>query len=111
MTHEKNLYEEALHRTEEERHGDDFYIDALLRTIGLLQPFGDVGKAVHLWIIMKIYGWEAGLEVLQAMRDTPALACVPPTSLATASTVSTTPILASRLPSSPVSNSLFSFRT
>jgi paired amphipathic helix protein Sin3a len=38
MTHEKNLYEEALHRTEEERHGDDFYIDALLRTIGLLQP-------------------------------------------------------------------------
>ena len=95
MAHKKNLYEEALHRTEEERHEYDFHIDALVRTIGLLEPlhhkimgmspeersifrlksnFGGAGKAVHQRIIKKIYGREAGLEVLQAMQDTPALA-------------------------------------
>jgi paired amphipathic helix protein Sin3a len=95
MAHKKNLYEEALHRTEEERHEYDFHIDALVRTIGLLEPlnqkilgmtpeerslfrlksnFGGAGKAVHQRIIKKIYGREAGLEVLQAMQDSPALA-------------------------------------
>jgi paired amphipathic helix protein Sin3a len=95
MAHKKNLYEEALHRTEEERHEYDFHIDALMRTIGLLEPlnqkisgmtpeeralfrlksnFGGAGKAVHQRIIKKIYGREAGIEVLQAMQDTPALA-------------------------------------
>lgn len=95
MAHKKNLYEEALHRTEEERHEYDFHIDALVRTISLLEPlsqkimgmspeerslfrlksnFGGAGKAVHQRIIKKIYGREAGLEVLQAMQDTPALA-------------------------------------
>jgi paired amphipathic helix protein Sin3a len=95
MAHKKNLYEEALHRTEEERHEYDFHIDALVRTIGVLEPlnhkimgmgpeeralfrlkpnFGGAGKAVHQRIIKKIYGREAGLEVLQAMQDTSALA-------------------------------------
>ena len=95
MAHKKNVYEEALHRTEEERHEYDFHIDALVRTIGILEPlshkimamnpeertlfrlkpnFGGAGKAVHQRIIKKIYGREAGLEVLQAMQDTPALA-------------------------------------
>jgi paired amphipathic helix protein Sin3a len=95
MAHKKNVYEEALHRTEEERHEYDFHIDALVRTIGVLDPlnhkimamnpeeralfrlkpnFGGAGKAVHQRIIKKIYGREAGLEVLQAMQDTPALA-------------------------------------
>ncbi|KAI0302797.1 hypothetical protein B0F90DRAFT_1627282 [Multifurca ochricompacta] len=95
MAHKKNIYEEALHRTEEERHEYDFHIDALVRTIGVLEPlnhktmamnpderslfrlkpnFGGAGKAVHQRIIKKIYGREPGLEVLQAMQDTPALA-------------------------------------
>src|SRR6267154_750850 len=95
MAHKKNFYEEALHRTEEERHEYDFHIDALVRTISVLEPlnhkimgmspeerslfrlksnFGGAGKAVHQRIIKKIYGREAGLEVLQAMQDTPALA-------------------------------------
>lgn len=95
MAHKKNLYEEALHRTEEERHEYDFHVDALVRTIGVLEPlnhkimamnleeralfrlkpnFGGAGKAVHQRIIKKIYGREAGLEVLQAMQDTPTLA-------------------------------------
>ncbi len=94
MAHKKNLYEEALHRTEEERHEYDFHIDALVRTIGVLEPlnhkamamnpderalfrlkpnFGGAGKAVHQRIIKKIYGREAGLDVLQAMQDTPSL--------------------------------------
>jgi paired amphipathic helix protein Sin3a len=95
MAHKNNLYEEALHRTEEERHEYDFHIDALVRTISVLEPlshkimgmspeersifrlkpnFGGAGKAVHQRIIKKIYGREAGLEVLQAMQDSPALA-------------------------------------
>ena len=95
MAHKKNLYEEALHRTEEERHEYDFHIDALVRTISVLEPlnhkilgmsseertlfrlkpnFGGAGKAVHQRIIKKIYGREAGIDVLQAMQDTPALA-------------------------------------
>jgi paired amphipathic helix protein Sin3a len=95
MAHKKNVYEEALHRTEEERHEYDFHIDALVRTISVLEPlnhkimgmsheersifrlkpnFGGAGKAVHQRIIKKIYGREAGLEVLQAMQDSPALA-------------------------------------
>ena len=95
MAHKNNLYEEALHRTEEERHEYDFHIDALVRTISVLEPlshkimgmspeerlifrlkpnFGGAGKAVHQRIIKKIYGREAGIEVLQAMQDSPALA-------------------------------------
>ncbi|KAI9444070.1 hypothetical protein H4582DRAFT_2109296 [Lactarius indigo] len=64
MAHKKNLYEEALHRTEEERHEYDFHIDALERTLFRLKPnFGGAGKAVHQRIIKKIYGREAGLEL------------------------------------------------
>ena len=45
------------------------------RALFRLKPnFGGAGKAVHQRIIKKIYGREAGLEVLQAMQDTPALA-------------------------------------
>jgi paired amphipathic helix protein Sin3a len=38
MAHKKNVYEEALHRAEEERHEYDFHIDALVRTISVLEP-------------------------------------------------------------------------
>ncbi|TFY70749.1 hypothetical protein EVG20_g2247 [Dentipellis fragilis] len=95
IAHKKNIYEEALHRSEEERHEYDFHIDALVRTITLLEPinnkiaqlsaedragfklkpnFGGSGKSIHQRIIKKIYGREAGLEVVQAMQDSPALA-------------------------------------
>ena len=36
--HRKNVYEEALHRSEEERHEYDFHIEAIVRTLGLLEP-------------------------------------------------------------------------
>lgn len=95
VAHKKNIYEEALHRSEEERHEYDFYIEAIARTIAILEPIsnkiaqlsmeeravfklkpnlGGSGKSIHQRVIKKIYGREAGLEVLQAMQETPALA-------------------------------------
>lgn len=95
FTHKKNAYEEALHRSEEERHEYDFHIEAITRTIATLEPFhmkimqlspeeratsklkmplSGVNKAIHQRIIKKIYGREAGLEVVQAMHDSPAIA-------------------------------------
>ena len=89
----RNIYEEALHRSEEERHEYDFHIEALVRTIALLEPItnkiallspeergnfklkpnlGGSAKAIHYRIIKKIYGREAGLEVIQTMQDSPA---------------------------------------
>ncbi|KAH9932297.1 uncharacterized protein B0H18DRAFT_987465 [Fomitopsis serialis] len=86
-THRKNVYEEALLRSEEERHEYDFYIEAISRTIVMLEPLnnkiaqltpeernnfklkpnlGGAGKS--------IYGREAGYEVYQAMQDVPAFA-------------------------------------
>ena len=95
ISHKKNAYEEALHRSEEERHEYDFHIEAITRTIAMLEPIsnkiaqmngddrhsfklkpnlGGSWKAIHQRVIKKIYGREAGLEVIQSMQETPALA-------------------------------------
>ncbi|THH20323.1 hypothetical protein EW146_g1003 [Bondarzewia mesenterica] len=95
IAHKKNIYEEALHRCEEERHEYDFHIDGIVKTISVLEPinnkiaqlgpeernnfklkpnFGGSAKAIHHRIIRKVYGREAGLEVIQAVQETPALA-------------------------------------
>jgi len=96
IVHRKNVYEEALHRSEEERHEYDFHIDAIVRTISHLESInntkimslppeeratfklkanlGGGWKAIYQRVIKKIYGREAGLEVIQAMQETPALA-------------------------------------
>lgn len=95
VAHKKNIYEEALHRSEEERHEYDFHIEAIVRTIAMLEPInnkiaqlaaeergsfklkpnlGGSGKAIHHRVIKKIYGREPGLQIVQAMQDTPALA-------------------------------------
>ncbi len=37
----KNIYEDALHRTEEERHEYDFHIEAIVRTIAMLEPINN----------------------------------------------------------------------
>lgn len=94
MAHKKNIYEEALHRSEEERHEYDFHIEAIVKTIGLLEPinnkisqlnpedrgqfklkpnFGGAGKSIHHRVIRKIYGREAGEEVIRTMQDSPAV--------------------------------------
>ncbi|KAJ7178645.1 hypothetical protein C8R43DRAFT_974110 [Mycena crocata] len=95
ITPRMNIYEEALHRSEEERHEYDFHIEAIVRTITMLEPLNnkmaslspeDRGsykpkpnlngqiKSIHHRVIKKIYGREAGLSVIHAMQDTPALA-------------------------------------
>ncbi|KAF9445685.1 hypothetical protein P691DRAFT_805298 [Macrolepiota fuliginosa MF-IS2] len=95
IAHKKNIYEEALHRSEEERHEYDFHIEAINRTIALLEPLhnkiaqlsvedrtnfklkphiGGSWKAIHTRVIKKIYGRELGLEVIASMQDSPVLA-------------------------------------
>lgn len=95
ITHKKNVYEEALHRSEEERHEYDFHVEAINRTIQVLEPLsnkiaqlspeeratfklkpnlGGVGKAIHQRVIKKIYGRDLGIEVWGAMQEVPATA-------------------------------------
>ncbi len=95
IAHKKNQYEEALHRSEEERHEYDFHVEAINRTIQMLEPLnnkiaqfsqedranfklkpnlGGVGKAIHQRVIKKIYGRELGIDVWVAMQEMPAVA-------------------------------------
>jgi paired amphipathic helix protein Sin3a len=95
IAHKKNIYEEALHRAEEERHEYDYHIEANLRTIQLLEPIaariavmsveekavfrlkpglGGQSKSIYQRIIKKIYGREGGLEVISALHDNPTIA-------------------------------------
>ena len=95
LAHKKNSYEEALHRSEEERHEYDFHIEAIHRTIHMLEPFNNkinqlnheekagykfkpnlaqAAKSIHLRVIKKVYGKEAGMDVFQAMQDVPIVA-------------------------------------
>ncbi|GAA6019428.1 hypothetical protein JCM10207_001383 [Rhodosporidiobolus poonsookiae] len=91
----KNPYEEALHRSEEERHEYDYHIEANLRTIALLEPIatrialmepderatfrlkpglGNQSKSIYQRVLKKVYGKEQGLEVIQALHDNPCVA-------------------------------------
>lgn len=93
--HKRNMFEEALHKTEEERHEYDYHIEANIRTIALLEPIaariatmdpvdkevfrlksglGGQSKSIYQRILKKIYGREQGLEVIAALHDQPALA-------------------------------------
>lgn len=92
MTHKKNAYEEALHKSEEERHEYDYHIEANLRTIALLEPLhnkiqimdpderahfnlkagiGSASKSIYQRMIKKVYGKEVGPEVIKALHDNP----------------------------------------
>lgn len=95
MTHKKNAYEEALHKSEEERHEYDYHIEANLRTIALLEPLnnkiqtmdpeerahfnlkaglGGQSKSIYQRIIKKVYGKELGPEIIRALHDNPVVA-------------------------------------
>lgn len=95
MSHKKNSFEEALHKSEEERHEYHVQIAALTRTIAHFEPlalrieemtsderatfrlkpdFGGSGKCLYHRIIKKIYGRDGGLEIIQALQDAPAVA-------------------------------------
>ncbi|KAG8624101.1 hypothetical protein KVT40_009077 [Elsinoe batatas] len=92
IAHRKNTYEEGLHKIEEERHDYDFHIEACGRTIQLLEPFaqqllrmpekeretveippgiGGQSETIHKRIIMKIYGRQAGQDVIEALHQKP----------------------------------------
>jgi len=83
VAHRKNVYEEGLHRIEEERHDYDFNIEANAKVIQLLEPIaqnllaqsseeraefrmpiglGGQSQAIYKRVLKKIYG-ERGPEV------------------------------------------------
>jgi paired amphipathic helix protein Sin3a len=91
----KNLFEEALHRVEEERYDYDINIEANLNTISLLEPIakkisalseeekssyklppglGGPSKAIYQRVIKKIYGKEQGQGVVDMLHSNPATA-------------------------------------
>ncbi|WFD35920.1 hypothetical protein MCUN1_002790 [Malassezia cuniculi] len=93
--HKKNVYEDALYRSEEERHEYDYHIEANLRTIALLEPIaariaimdpeersafrlkpglGGQSKSIYQRVVKKVYGRDHGLEVISALHDNPAIA-------------------------------------
>ncbi|KAI0688140.1 hypothetical protein BC835DRAFT_1285352 [Cytidiella melzeri] len=95
LTHKKNSFEETLHRSEEERHEYQVHIDAITRTIAVLDPLearidemsaeeraqlklgpdlGGWSPAVYQKVIKKVYGRDAGQEVYRALQDCPSVA-------------------------------------
>ncbi|MCJ1313047.1 Transcriptional regulatory protein sin3 [Agyrium rufum] len=96
VAHRKNIYEEALHRMEEERHDYDFNIETCQKTIQLLEPIvsqikmmteqekddytlpeqlGGHSDAIYQRVIKKIYDREIGAKVVQDMFARPAAVC------------------------------------
>ncbi|GMK60011.1 hypothetical protein CspeluHIS016_0902280 [Cutaneotrichosporon spelunceum] len=94
-THRKNAYEEALHKSEEERHEYDFHIEANLRTIALLEPLynkiqsmdeeerrhfnlksglGGHSRSIYQRILKKVYGKELGPDIIKALHENPVVA-------------------------------------
>ena len=96
IAHRKNLYEESLHRIEEERHDYDFNIETCTRTVQLLEPIvqqiklmsdeersmyslppgiGASSEAIYQRVIKKIYDRERGGKVIEDMFARPAAVC------------------------------------
>jgi paired amphipathic helix protein Sin3a len=92
VAHRKNLFEEGLHRIEEERHDYDFNIEACNRTIQQLEPIanqlltmkkedretytlppglGGQSETIYKRVIMKIYGREKGQAVIKELFSMP----------------------------------------
>jgi paired amphipathic helix protein Sin3a len=95
QSHKKNVYEEALHKCEEERHEFDFHLEIMSKTISALENInmkiqqmtneekatfklkpglGLPNKSIYQRIIKKVYGKEPGMEVIATLHDCPAIA-------------------------------------
>ncbi|KAJ3763150.1 hypothetical protein EV360DRAFT_92032 [Lentinula raphanica] len=95
LTLKKNSFEDALHKSEEERHEYHVHLEAMTRTIALLDPlneriesmtaderslfrlppgFGGPSKAIYARIIKKVYGRDNGVEIIQALQECPGVA-------------------------------------
>ena len=92
IAHRKNIFEESLHRIEEERHDYDINIEACSRTIQLLEPIaqqlsmmapdersgyvlprgiGGQSETIYQRVIKKIYDRERGCKVIDDMFKRP----------------------------------------
>lgn len=92
VAHRKNVHEEGLHRIEEERHDYDFNIEACSRTVQLMEAIcqqlfnlnpqdresyelpktlGGESETIYKRVIMKIYGRDRGMAVIDAMFRSP----------------------------------------
>ena len=92
IAHRKNIFEESLHRIEEERHDYDINIEACSRTIQLLEPIaqqlnmmapeerstfvlprgiGGQSETIYQRVIKKIYDRERGNKVINDMFRRP----------------------------------------
>ncbi|TFK77475.1 hypothetical protein BDN72DRAFT_753546 [Pluteus cervinus] len=95
VAHKKNSFEEALHKSEEERHEYHLHIESLTRTIAVLDPiqariedmsneersafklkadFGGSSRAIYHRVIKKVYGRESGSEIILALQESPSVA-------------------------------------
>lgn len=95
IAHKKNQFEDTLHKSEEERHEYQVHIEALSRTIALLEPLeprieemspeeraalrlkpdlGGPSKMVYWKTLKKVYGRDAAPEVIRSLQDNPAVA-------------------------------------
>lgn len=95
VAHKKNSFEEALHKSEEERHEYTVLIQGLTRTIAVLEPLNDriedmtaeeraefklrqdlggPAPCIYQRTIKKVYGREAGIEIHKALQDCPSVA-------------------------------------
>ncbi|KAF9015729.1 hypothetical protein BDQ17DRAFT_1341548 [Cyathus striatus] len=95
VAHKKNSFEEALHKSEEERHEYHVHLEALSRTISLFDPlnarieemnneersafklkpdFGGKSKTIYHRIIKKIFGRDNGAEIINALQECPSVA-------------------------------------
>ncbi|CAL1694084.1 unnamed protein product [Somion occarium] len=95
VAHRKSNFEETLHRCEEERHDFQVHIDGLYRTIVVLDPLDarleemspeerssfrlkpDLGgscKAIYSRTMRRIYGRDAGMEVMRGLQECPSVA-------------------------------------
>lgn len=94
IAHRKNIWEDGLHRLEEERHDYDTYIEACQRTIQLMEPLvqqihsmttdsersafilhpglGGQSETIYQRVIKKIYDRERGGKVIEEMFARPA---------------------------------------
>ncbi|OWP04373.1 hypothetical protein B2J93_7916 [Marssonina coronariae] len=91
VAHRKNIFEESLHRIEEERHDYDFNIEANAKVIQLLEPIGQsilamnreelenfrmpiglggASQAIYKRVLKKVYG-ERGPEVVADLFKDP----------------------------------------
>lgn len=94
VAHRKNIFEEGLHRIEEERHDYDFNIECNAKVIQLLEPVaqqivamdpndrlnfrmpggnpnGGANQAIYQRVLKKIYGTEKGPQVVDDLFHDP----------------------------------------